>query len=46
MTGERHVTGGKKAENRQGSILAEAKGFIRSLGEEEVEDSQIESHDL
>ena len=47
MTGERHVTGGKKQErNRQGSILAEAKCFIRSLSEEESEDSEVECHDL
>ena len=47
MTGERHATGEKKqARNRQGSILAEAKCFIRSLSEEEGKDSEVESHDL
>ena len=47
MTGERHVTVEKKpARNRQGSILAEARCFIRSLSEEESDDSEVEFHDL
>ena len=37
--------GKKQARNRQGSILAEAKCFNRSLGEEESEDSEVESRD-
>ena len=45
--GKRQVIGEKKqARNRQGSILAEAKSFIRSLSEEESEDSEVECHDL
>ena len=46
MTGERHVAGEKQAKNKQGSIHAEAKCFIRSLSEEASDDSEKECHDL
>ena len=46
MTGERHVTGKRQTRNKQGPILAKGKRFIKSLSEEESEDSNVERHNL